>query len=148
MKKKLALIGMIAGIAMIFIGLLTMCGAFSGSISYGGSSPYSSGYASFGADYYTYSVNNSAETASAARAAAQNVGDVLDFIQVCGGLFLMLFGLMAFCGFGIVHTGCPNEKAVKAEETVVVTNEENETPAVVETEEEACAEIIAESEEA
>ena len=148
MKKKLALIGMIAGIAMIFIGLLAMCGAFGGSSSFGGSSPYNSGYASFGADYYTYSVNNSAEAASAARAAAHNVGDVSDFMQVCGGLFLMLFGLMAFCGFGIVYAGCPTEQIAKVEEPMAVINEEKETPVVVATEEEAFANATDEPEEA
>ena len=67
MKKTFSITGMLAGALLIIFGLVALCGGFGDADSYGGDSPYDSGYASFGADYYTYSVNNTAETASAVR---------------------------------------------------------------------------------
>ena len=109
MKKAFSITGILAGVVAVILGFCFLGGAFSGSLSSGGSSPYDSGYASFGGDYYTYSVNNSAETASAARATANNVSDVHDLMQTFFGLFMLMFGIMAICGFGISYASCVNE---------------------------------------
>ena len=107
-KKVLSVVGMIVGFVFIIVGILSMAGALGGEISYPGSAPYSydSGYAQFGADYYSYSVNNSAEAASAARAAAYNLGDIAEFLAAFFGIASILFGLMVMCGFGIVLSTC------------------------------------------
>ena len=106
MKKAFSITGILAGIVAIILGLCFLGGAFSNGLSYGGDSPYDSGYASFGGDYYTYSVNNSAETASAARATASNVSDVYYLLEDFFGMFMLMFGIMAVCGFGISYAGC------------------------------------------
>ena len=104
MKKIFSIIGIIVGFAFVVVGILSMAGALGGDTSYPGSAPalYDSGYATFGADYYTYSVNNSAEAASAARAAAYNIGDVASYLTMFCGIASMLFGVMVICAFGIV----------------------------------------------
>lgn len=108
MKKKFLLGGMIAGALIVVFGILAMCGVLGEATSYGNSSPYDSGFASFGADYYTYSANNSAETASAARATANNLCDISHFLQACCGLFMIGIGIAIFCGFGAVFADCCN----------------------------------------
>ena len=78
-RPIIAILGIILGIAMIVCGILSYNDAILDTSVYSGEkSPYSSGFASFGADYYTYSVNNTAETASAVKAAdtAVNTSDV------------------------------------------------------------------------
>ena len=127
-KKILSLLGIIIGFAFVLIGILSFSGALGGNTSYPGSAPYSydSGYASFGADYYTYSVNNTAETASAARTTAGNLNDIANFLKIFCGLFSICFGLLIVCCFGIYRAGLkeignkiPDETAlVEAEEVV------------------------------
>ncbi|MBR2152449.1 MAG: hypothetical protein IJ944_04095 [Clostridia bacterium] len=113
MKKKLSIFGIIIGIAFIIVGFISMSGGFGGITSYASGAPYSydSGFASFGADYYTYSVNNAAEAAQGARIAAGNIGDVADFLLAFFGVSSILFGLMVICGFGIVLSTCPKKLA-------------------------------------
>ncbi len=96
MKKHFALVGMVAGACIIFFGILATLGAFGSATAYGGYSPYDSGFAGFGGDYYTYSVNNSAETASATRAVAENLCDISQLIRLCFGLFMMGFVLLRY----------------------------------------------------
>lgn len=102
--KKLAVVGMIVGLLFVFVGILTVAGAFgedtnrASSASYG----YSSGYAKFGADYYTYVVNNAAEAASAARTAANNLDKIAGFLKTFCGVSSILIGLVIMCSFGIV----------------------------------------------
>ena len=102
MKKAFSIVGMFVGIAFIVVGILATSGTFGGNTSSPSSAPsaYDSGYASFGADYYTYSVNNSAEAASAARTAANNIGDIAEFMVTFGGIVSILVGLAVLCGFG------------------------------------------------
>ncbi len=96
-KKTLSVIGLIIGLAFVIVGILSVSGGLDGSSYYSMSASYEydSGYASFGADYYTYSVNNTAEIAYAARTIANFLG-----------LSSILFGLMVMCGFGIVLSSC------------------------------------------
>lgn len=122
MKKAFSIIGILVGIAFILVGIMSMSGAFSGSSTYpDGSFLFDSGYAEFGADYYTYSVNNTAEAAEAARAAAYNVIDVTDFLASFCGIFSILFGILVICAFGVV-LGCCNK------ETVTATTNADEAP--------------------
>lgn len=153
MKKTFSLLGMISGVLAIILAVCVLCGVFSGDMSSGATSPFDSGYASFGADYYTYSVNNSAETASAANAAATNIASVFNLLQICLGLFMFVFGLIAVCGFGIVYAGCllqpvatetdneaeaendftVDEEAEEIDETGEIDDEEEKTENIVET---------------
>ena len=86
---------------------------------------YDSGYASFGADYYTYSVNNTAEAASATRTVAANLVHIADFLMVFPGISSILFGMAVICGFGIVLASCPKKVAneEKKEEAEAATQE-------------------------
>lgn len=111
MKKMLSTIGMAISILLIVFGIMTTSGSFGDATYYGNSSPYDSGFASFNGDYYTYSVNNGAEAASAARAVASNVREVSQLLQSALGLFMICFGALSFCGFGIVFSGCPKAQA-------------------------------------
>lgn len=57
--------------------------------------------------------NNAAEAASAGRTAASNLIRVFDMIQTAAGIFLIGFGLMGTCFFGMQL----EEKSHPAEET-------------------------------
>ena len=104
MKKTLSLIGMIGGIALIVLGLVVMFGGLGGetNTSSGAGAYYDSGYAAFGADFYTYVSNNAAEAASASRTAANNLDAVAKLLKNVGGLVVIAFGLFMTCFFGIV----------------------------------------------
>ena len=106
-KKTLSLVGMIIGCVFVLVGILSFSGALGGNTSHPSSAPYSydSGYASFGGDYYTYSVNNAAETASAARKTAANLDDIAEFLKIFCGLFSICFGAVVICCFGICYAG-------------------------------------------
>lgn len=106
-KKTLSLVGMIIGCVFVLIGILSLSGALGGNTSYPSSAPYSydSGYASFGGDYYTYSVNNTAETARAAITTAANLDDIAEFLKIFCGLFSLCFGAAVICCFGIYYVG-------------------------------------------
>ena len=108
MKKTLSIIGIMVGFLFVLVGILSAGGALGGDTSNPTSAPYSydSGYATFGADYYTYSVNNTAEAAAAARAAAYNTVDIAEFLCLAFGLASILFGFVVMCGFGIVLSTC------------------------------------------
>ena len=108
MKKILSIVGLFVGLAFIVVGILTMFGLLGGATSSPDSAPYyyDSGYAEFGADYYTYSVNNSAEAASAARTTAYNLKNIGKFFLNFLGITSILFGLMVISGFGIVLSSC------------------------------------------
>ena len=131
-KKTLSLVGMIVGFVFVLVGILSLSGALGGNTSYPGSAPYSydSGYASFGGDYYTYSVNNAAETASAARTTARNLEEIAVFLKVFCGLFAICFGVVIVCCFGIYREGLKEREttvetiSVEAEEVVAEETEE------------------------
>ena len=107
-KQFFTIMGMVMGLLMTLCGILTITGAMGGDTSYPSSAPYSydSGYASFGADFYTYVSNNSAEAASAARTTASNLEDIADLLKNVCGAFLIGFGVMGFCFFGIIRAKC------------------------------------------
>ena len=115
-RKNISLIGIIVGIAFVVVGVLAMAGVLGGDTSYPSSAPsnFNSGYASFNGDYYTYSVNNSAETATAARTTAGNLGDIADFLKIFCGLFSIGFGFVVACGFGIVYVDCVEKEKAEA----------------------------------
>ena len=83
-RKVFATLGMIFGLLIALCGILTLSGKLGGDTSYPSSAPYSydSGYASFGADFYTYVSNNAAETASAARTTAGNLEDIAELLKM------------------------------------------------------------------
>ena len=143
MKKVLSWIGILTGVVLIITGIVVASGGTGNSLSYGQSSPYDSGFASFGGDYYTYSVNNIAEATSAASAAASNTADVYRLVEFCLGMLMMFFGIVATCGFGLVLASVKDVctcHCVEAEETVEETAEET----VEETAEEAAVETATE----
>lgn len=121
-KKNLSKIGMAVSALLVLFGLLALCGAFGGQSYHYSTAPYTydSGYASFGGDYYTYSVNNAAEATDAAQAASANARELVEFVRAFCGLFMMGFGLLSFCGFGIVFATCKNNIAINPvpEETI------------------------------
>ena len=127
MKKKLSILGMIVGLAFILVGVLAISGTFGGDTVSASGAPYTydSGYATFGTDYYTYSVNNAAETASAARAAANNINHISGFLVTFCGITSMLFGLVIVAGFGFVFSSCKEENTTNdAKETSEPTSTE------------------------
>ena len=102
-KKKFAKVAMIVSLVLVFFGFLMLCGAMGGNTSSAYSSyTYDSGYASFGADFYTYVSNNAAEAASASRTAANNLDDIATLLKGFGGIFLMGYGLLNFCNYGMI----------------------------------------------
>ncbi len=115
-KKRFATIGMIVSILIVLMGILVISGAFGGDGDYPGSAPsyYDSGYASFGGDFYTYVNNNAGEAASAARTTARNLDTLNDLAKNVCGIFLMGFGLMGLCAFGIVRCSYTAPVAVAA----------------------------------
>ena len=136
-KKILSVVGMIVGLVFVLVGILSLSGALDGETSNPSSAPYSydAGYAVFGADYYTYTVNNSAEAASAARTAAGNLDDIADFLKNFCGWFSMCFGVVIFCCFGIYHAGLKEVESTVATETTTEKEVEEEEKEEIVTEE-------------
>ena len=118
MKKKFSIVGILVGVVFIIVGLLAMTGALSSNATGASSAPYpyDSGYATFNGDYYTYSVNNTAEAASAARTTAYNVYAVANFLEMFMGISSIIVGVIVICGFGIVLSTCKNNDAVENSE--------------------------------
>lgn len=120
-KKVFATLGMVFGLVIALCGILTITGEMGGDTSYPSSAPYSyeSGYASFGADFYTYVSNNSAEAASAARTTASNLEDIAELLKNVCGVFLMGFGMLGLCFFGAMRCDCkaPAEEPVISHST-------------------------------
>lgn len=103
-KKYYAVCGMIVGSILVLMGILAMSGALGGNMTLASGSSsilYSSGYASFGADFYTYVTNNAEEAASASRTVAVNLVGIAGFLKTALGLLMMAFGLFMNCFFGI-----------------------------------------------
>ena len=111
-KKTFATLGMVFSLVIVLAGILVLTGAMGGDAGSPSSAPYSydSGYASFGADFYTYVCNNAAEAASASRTAANNIRELCDLLKSVSGCFLMGFGLVSFCHFGIVRCECKKKR--------------------------------------
>ena len=107
MKKGFKNLGMVISIGLVILGVLIMTGTFRDSASYPNYAPssYDSGYAIFGADFYNFVCNNSAEAADAAAAAANNTVDIINLITGSCGVIVMALGLLGFCFFGMMPTG-------------------------------------------
>ena len=101
-KKTFTLIGLIAGILAVVLGILILAGVFGGDTRTGGSaySPYDSGYTRFGADFYTYVSNNAQEAASASRTAATNLDEIARLLKFALGGLCIVFGLFSTALFG------------------------------------------------
>lgn len=104
-KKVFATIGMVVCVLFVVMGFVTMGQDNECSIA-SRSGMYDSGLTSFGADFYTYSNNNTAEAASAARITANNIYDLYDLLADVFGWLFVFAGLIGFCHFGVVRAGC------------------------------------------
>lgn len=102
-KKSYAIIGIIIGAVLVLMGVLTMSGTFGGAADTASSASYlyDSGYASFGADFYTYVTNNAQEAASAGRTTARNLYEIAKLLKTVLGIMLIGFGLFSECLFGM-----------------------------------------------
>lgn len=107
MKKGFVLAGMVCGALAIVIGICIMFGIFGGNPDYfvGVGSRYDKGYASFGADAYTYISNNAAWAASAAEVAACNAQELVELARnVGGGCLFIVIGAFMVCFFGMRYS--------------------------------------------
>lgn len=143
-KKVFAIAGMVVSGLVILMGLLAMGGSLGGNAySPGGASYlYDSGYASFGGDFYSYVNNNAAEAADAAATTASNVRELCELVRTVSGAFLMGFGAMGLCYFGIQFCG-EKEKMAVAPAAAAIPEIFAESKTIAESEE---PEINAESE--
>ena len=134
-KKSYSVFGMIIGILIAILGVLVISGSLGGDTSYASSAPYSydSGYATFGAEFYTFVSNNAGEAASASRTAANNLDDIAELLKNALGIFLIGFGLMGFCFFGISFSEA-KAALLKTSEVAAPAECDNETPAPAEEE--------------
>lgn len=103
-KKLFATIGMIVCVVFVIMGFVTIGQDNECSIA-SRSGLYDSGLTSFGADFYTYSNNNTAEAASAARITANNIYELYDLLADVFGWFFVFTGLIGFCAFGVIRSG-------------------------------------------
>ena len=114
-KKTISLIAIVVSALIAFLGLLVLAGAMGGDTgtasSYSSSlgKLYDSGYAEFGADFYTYVSNNAAAAADAAESAASaaskvasNLNEIAKLLKSACGIFLMGFGILSLCHFAMV----------------------------------------------
>ena len=104
-KKVFAIIGMIACVLSIITGFSVM-GQDNECSTASRSGMYDSGLTTFGADFYTYSNNNTAEAASAARTTANNIYKLYDLLADVFGWLFVFVGLIGFCHFGVVRAEC------------------------------------------
>lgn len=106
MKKGFVLAGMVCGALAIVIGICIMFGIFGGNPDYfvGVGSRYDKGYASFGADAYTYISNNAAWAASAAEVAARNAQELVELARNVGGCLFIVIGAFMVCFFGMRYS--------------------------------------------
>lgn len=114
-KKLFVYIGMIAGLLAVLMGILVMTGAMGGNsfTVFGAPYKYDSGYATFGADFYTYVTNNAAEAAKASTTAAANLHEIAVLLKNVSGILLIAGGLFMLCFFGVQYAEC--EQAVLKE---------------------------------
>lgn len=104
-KKIFAIVGMVVCVLFIAMGFATIGRNNACSLA-SQSGIYDSGLTTFGADFYTYSNNNTAEAASAARKTANNIYELYDLLANVFGWFFVFVGLIGFCHFAIIYSGC------------------------------------------
>ena len=145
-KKYYAVCGLIIGTIVVILGTLVTSGAIGGNTVTATTSPssilYSSGYASFGADFYTYVTNNAQEAASAARTIADNQNVIYGFLRSAFGIALIVFGLFMNCLFGCKYAEAKAEKNTTKEAASVADIVPDPSEAETETEEETADEIV------
>ena len=116
--KSFSIAGMIVSALIVIFGILFITGVLTGETrTVSGSGTYDSGYAAFGADCYTDASNNAADAAAAGRTAASNLDNIFHLARTFGGLFLMGFGLLGFCLFGMKWRECAGKTAAEEPET-------------------------------
>ncbi len=124
-KKIFAISGMVVSALLIVFGIFVFAGVFgraSFSVGPGYNTSYDSGYAVFGNDYYTYTVNNMAQSADGAMWSARNLCQISLFLSSFCGIFTIGIGLLGICAFGVVFAGCESTP-----QNSVITPEESET---------------------
>lgn len=109
-KKIFATIGMIVCVVFVITGFVIM-GLDNECSTASRSGMYDSGLSTFGADFYTYSNDNTAEAASAARTTANNIYKLYDLLADVFGWFFVFAGFIGFCHFGIIRAGCNDTTA-------------------------------------
>lgn len=101
-KKVFASIGMVVCVLFIVMGVVTV-GRDNSCSTDARSGLYDSGLATFGTDFYTYSNNNAAEAASAARTTANNIKELYGLLTDMFGCLFVFMGLIGLCHFGIIR---------------------------------------------
>lgn len=104
MKKVFSIIGILFSVFVIYVGGQFLNGSDITAPSSASSAPayYDSGYATFGADFYSFVTNNAAETASASRTIASNQIYLFRLMSRFFGYLLISFGGMGVCLFSIL----------------------------------------------
>lgn len=134
-KKYFVYIGMIAGLLTVIMGILVIAGTMGGEIYRPSAKPFFDyGFATFGADFYTYVTNNAADAAAASKAAAENLGEIIALLKNVCGIALIAGGLFMLCFFGVQYAECaqaarPETPAEKPIAEVVESVEESEEAA-------------------
>lgn len=116
MRKFFSIVGILFSCVIIFWGLQYLNlnreyvgGRLSSPSSASGAPAYAdSGYASFGADFYTYVTNNAADAAQAVHTVASNQIQLFDQLYQLKTVFSQFFGyfLISLGGIGVCLFGC------------------------------------------
>ena len=113
LAKIVCLVGILAGIVVIILGI-TVMDSFHGA--------WSDTSVSFGADFYSYSYKATAR-------AANNVDELGDLLATAFGYLLIAMGLFDCCYFGLKFATVPKEISEPAPEAPVSAEPEQEVPA-------------------
>ncbi len=146
-KKHYAVCGLIIGTIVVILGTLVTSGAIGGNTVTAPAAPslsilYKSGYASFGADFYTYVTNNAQAAADASRTIADNQNVIYGFLRSAFGIALIVFGLFMNCLFGCKYAEAKAEKNTTKEAASVADVVPDPSEAEIETEEETEEETV------
>lgn len=127
MKKFFAVLGLIVSILFVYSGYTVLNGDVDSGTDTASSAGilYDSGYASFGADFYTYVTNNAAEAAAASRTVAANLHHMAQLFLNVVGYFMIGIGLLSFCAFGVAL--CDKKKVEYIQAPVLQKNSTNES---------------------
>lgn len=111
-KKTIAKFGMIVGVLIVIFGILIAVGVLGAeTVPPYDSGSYKTGFASFGADFYTYASNNAYLAGVASNRTVNNLCRIRDFLGLVFGVGFISFGLFMLCHFGLVLSGISSEKA-------------------------------------
>lgn len=148
-RKASPVIGLILGLIMALSGILIIAGVLGGD-QYSSSHPsygFDHGYATFGADAYTYLCNNAADTAEAVHSLNSNLRELTDLIKNISGTAMIITGLIAACFFGM-HIGTPVKETAtpEAAQPVFLPEEEKTETNLTDTVQENCPAAVPEEE--